>query len=139
MTTPNYPQMAALVYGKCAAYDPYLAEPSEETCLAWAEQFALYGLELADLMAGVTKVYTDHGSGYRPLPKDIADAARAVRADRAARQGPTPSYEALCESKAADADELAAIRARRAQAAIVEDPARIKALTAGLGKAVRDA
>lgn len=86
MTTPNYPQMAALVYGKCAAYDPYLAEPSEETCLAWAEQFAIYGLELPDLMAGVTKVYSDHGSGYRPLPKDITDAARAIRAERTQRE-----------------------------------------------------
>lgn len=79
MSTPNYPQMAALVYGKCAAYDPYLAEPSEETCLAWAEQFALYALQLPDLMAGVTRVYSQHGSGYRPLPKDITDAAREVR------------------------------------------------------------
>ena len=86
MTTPNYPQMAALVYGKCAAYDPYLAEPSEETCLAWAEQFQLYGLELADLMAAVTKIYADHGSGYRPLPKDITDAARAIRRDRTERE-----------------------------------------------------
>lgn len=86
MTTPNYPQIAALVYAKCAAYDPYLAEPSEETCRAWAEQFALYSLGLNDLLAGVTRVYSDHGSGYRPLPKDITDAARAIRRDRSERE-----------------------------------------------------
>lgn len=84
--TNNYPQIAALVYGKCAAYDPYLAEPSEETCLAWAEQFQLYKLHLDDLLAGVTIVYRDNGSGYRPLPKDITDAARAIRRDRAERE-----------------------------------------------------
>lgn len=83
MSAPNYPQMAALVYGKCAAYDPYLAEPSAETCLAWAEQFALGGFELDDLMAAVTRVYSEHGSGYRPLPKDITDAARFIRDKRA--------------------------------------------------------
>lgn len=86
MTSPNYPQMAALVYAKCAAYDPYLAEPSEETCRAWAEQFQLYSLELADLLAGVTRIYSEHGSGYRPLPKDITDAARAIRRDRTERE-----------------------------------------------------
>lgn len=93
MTAPNYPQMAALVYGKCAAYDPYLAEPSEETCLAWAEQFALGRFDLPDLMAAVTKVYSEHGSGYRPLPKDITDAARAIRADRAKRRTVDESHE----------------------------------------------
>lgn len=86
MTAANYPQTAALVYAKCAAYDPYLAEPSAETCLAWAEQFQLYKLELDDLLAGVTIIYRDHGSGYRPLPKDITDAARAIRRDRAERE-----------------------------------------------------
>lgn len=89
MSTPNYPQIAALVYAKCAAYDPYLAEPSEETCRAWAEQFALYSLGLNDLLAGVTRIYSEHGSGYRPLPKDITDAARAIRRDRSERETDT--------------------------------------------------
>lgn len=86
MTAPNYPQMAALVLGKCAAYDAYLAEPSAETCLAWAEQFELHCLELPDLMAAVTKVYSEHGCGYRPLPKDFTDAARAIRSERTQRE-----------------------------------------------------
>lgn len=86
MTTPNYPQYAAVVYAKCAAYDPYLAEPSEETCRAWAEQFQLYALNIDDLLAGVTRIYSQHGSGYRPLPKDITDAARAIRRDRNERE-----------------------------------------------------
>lgn len=82
----NYPQMAALVLAKCAAYDPYLTEPTEETARAWAEQFELYRLKLPDLMAAVTKVYSQHGSGYRPLPKDLTDAARAIRQDRTERE-----------------------------------------------------
>ncbi|AGM28148.1 hypothetical protein MABM_17510 [Mycobacteroides abscessus] len=82
----NYPQMAALVLAKCVAYDPYLTEPTEEMCRAWAEQFELYKLELDDVMAAVTKVYSQHGSGYRPLPKDFTDAARARRRDRAERE-----------------------------------------------------
>lgn len=86
MTSPNYPQLAAVVYAKCAAYDPYLAEPSAETCMAWAEQFQLHGLEIGDLLAGVTRIYSEHGSGYRPLPKDITDAARAIRRDRTERE-----------------------------------------------------
>lgn len=43
MSAKNYPQIAALVLTKCAAYDAYLTAPTEETCLAWAEQFELYG------------------------------------------------------------------------------------------------
>lgn len=86
MTTPNYPQMAALVLTKCAAYDPYLTAPTKETCLAWAEQFELYGIEQDDALKAVTKVYSDHGSGYRPLPKDITDAARAIRRERCERE-----------------------------------------------------
>lgn len=86
MNAKNYPQMAALVLAKCAAYDPYLTAPTKETCLAWAEQFELYELGLDDLTKAVTKVYSEHGSGYRPLPKDITDAARAIRKDRTERE-----------------------------------------------------
>lgn len=86
MNAKNYPQMAALVLAKCAAYDPYLTAPTKETCLAWAEQFELYGLGLDDLTKAVTKVYSDNGSGYRPLPKDITDAARAIRKERTERE-----------------------------------------------------
>ncbi|SHT90403.1 gp79 protein [Mycobacteroides abscessus subsp. massiliense] len=89
MTTRNYPQIAALVLTKCAAYDPYLTAPTKETCLAWAEQFELYGLDLDDLTKAVTKVYSEHGSGYRPLPKDITDAARAIRKERTERESST--------------------------------------------------
>lgn len=86
MTTPNYPQMAALVLTKCAAYDAYLTAPTKETCLAWAEQFELYVIEQDDALKAVTKVYSEHGSGYRPLPKDITDAARAIRRERCERE-----------------------------------------------------
>ncbi|MFT8181240.1 hypothetical protein ACLXNF_26995, partial [Mycobacteroides chelonae] len=86
MSAKNYPQIAALVLTKCAAYDPYLTAPTEETCLAWAEQFELYDIDQDDALKAVTKVYSEHGSGYRPLPKDITDAARAIRKDRTERE-----------------------------------------------------
>ena len=121
MPTPNYPQIAALVYGKCAAYDPYLAEPSAETCLAWAEQFQLYKLDLPDLMAGVTKVYSQNGSGYRPLPKDITDAAREIRSLRT-------QSESATERNAREDRQDAALEQRQ----------RLAAITSGFGKAISD-
>lgn len=85
MTEPDmYAALAAVVLAKCAAYDPYLTEPTEEQARAWGEQLARW--ELADqqlLMDAVTEVYAANGSGYRPLPKDITDAARKLRAERA--------------------------------------------------------
>jgi hypothetical protein len=98
----NYPQIAALVLAKCAAYDPYLTEPTEETARAWAEQFELYSLTLDDLLAGVTRIYRDNGSGYRPLPKDITDAARGIRHDRSEREseGERRAREAAIDAKA---------------------------------------
>lgn len=86
MNPQNYPQMAAMVLAKCAAYDPYLTEPTEEQARAWGEQFELYGLALDDVLSAVTKVYSQHGSGYRPLPKDFTDAAREIRRDRTERE-----------------------------------------------------
>lgn len=86
MSAKNYPQIAALVLTKCAAYDAYLTAPTEETCLAWAEQFELYDIDQDDALRAVTKVYSEHGSGYRPLPKDITDAARAIRKERTERE-----------------------------------------------------
>ncbi len=113
MTAKNYPQMAALVLAKCAAYDPYLTEPTKETCLAWAEQFERYDLDLPDLMAGVTRIYAENGSGYRPLPKDITDAARAGRSDRTQRES-TAARQAREDQRdaALDRRSLAAIGRR---------------------------
>lgn len=124
----NYPQMAALVLAKCAAYDPYLTEPTEETARAWAEQFELYGLGLDDLLAAVTRVYRDNGSGYRPLPKDITDAARTIRRDRAER-------ESTAEREARE-DRRDAELARRDRLALDTIVARTGTQ---LGKAVDDA
>ncbi|OBF77045.1 hypothetical protein [Mycolicibacterium fortuitum] len=85
MTEPDmYAALAAVVLAKCAAYDPYLTEPTEEQARAWGEQLARW--ELTDqqlLMDAVTEVYAANGSGYRPLPKDVTDAARKLRAERA--------------------------------------------------------
>jgi hypothetical protein len=110
----NYPQIAAIVLAKCAAYDPYLTEPTEEQARAWAEQFELYTLDLDVLLAAVTKVYSDNGSGYRPLPKDFTDAARAIRRDRAER-------ESDAERRAREDRRDAELENRNALAGIVSE------------------
>ena len=83
MTAPNYAQIAAGVYQACNHYDPYLPALSADLARAWGRQFEKYRFTLEDLLAAVDKVYEDHGSGYRPLPKDISDAARYLRDKRA--------------------------------------------------------
>lgn len=116
---------AAKALAKCAAYDPWFPQPNRATVQAWAEQIARYQLDLPDVLAGVTKMYADNGSGFRPLPKDLVDAARAVRKDRSERATDRSGYEAICDSKAGDTAELTANRARLAE------------LTRHVGRAVR--
>jgi hypothetical protein len=72
-------------------------------------------------------------------PAEIITFAREIRRKRDAETGPTPEYEARCESKAEDRDELAANRQRRLTAPAVERP-RIKELVAALAerKAITD-
>ena len=93
---------ATAVLAKCAAYDPWFPQPQKSVAIAWAEHFEPFNLTRADLLAAVTKVYTEHGSGYRPLPKDISDAGRAIRRDRFDRgdQEARDRYEAICDAKA---------------------------------------
>jgi hypothetical protein len=120
----NYSQIGAAVLAACIAYDPYSAHPSAETAKAWGRLFEKHHLSVDDLLAAVDGVYEQHGTApngdrYKPLPKDIVDAARAIRRDRDAETGPTPEYEALCESKFISYEEsLARIRARTGQQAL---------------------
>lgn len=82
----DYQQTAALALAKCAAYDPWFPKASQAIVDSWAEQIKKYQLDVPDVLAGVTKMYSDNGSGFRPLPKDLTDAARAVRRDRTERE-----------------------------------------------------
>lgn len=82
----DYHQAAALALAKCAAYDPWFPKASQAIVDSWAEQIEKYKLDVPDVLAGVTKMYSDNGSGFRPLPKDLTDAARAVRRDRTERE-----------------------------------------------------
>jgi hypothetical protein len=84
--TPNYTQIAGVVYQAATTYDQFLPPLQEPVARSWAKVFAHHQLSLEDLLAGVDKVYLEHGSGYRPLPADIADAARALRQNRAMRE-----------------------------------------------------
>lgn len=103
----DYTRIAAAVLAKCASKDPFFPKPSAALAMGWAEEFECWNLTADDLLAGVTRAYRDNGNGFRPLPKDIVDAARAVRKERTDREGPTDEYEALCDAKAVDdPDEL---------------------------------
>jgi hypothetical protein len=102
--TLNWPQIAAAVYQACTTYDQYLPQLSADVARSWAKTFAYYDLTAATLLAGVDRVYAAHGAGYRPLPADIARAARDIRKDRAERETPSEldARHTGWESKAAD-------------------------------------
>ncbi|GAB4716048.1 zinc finger domain-containing protein [Mycobacterium avium] len=103
--TINWPQTAANVYQACTAYDQYLPALSEDVARAWAKTFACYNLSLDDLLAGVDQQYATAPPGYRPLPGDIAQAARAIRRERteaesdAERQAREDRRDAALEAK----------------------------------------
>jgi hypothetical protein len=82
----DYQQLAALALAKCAAYDPWFPKASQAIVESWGEQIERYKLDLPDLLDGVTKMYSENGSGFRPLPKDLTDAARSIRRDRTDRE-----------------------------------------------------
>lgn len=84
----NAHEIAANALAKCAAYDPWFPQPNRATVEAWAEQIAHWKLDAADVLKGVAKMYADNGSGFRPLPKDLIDAARAIRRERTESESP---------------------------------------------------
>ncbi|MCG7592415.1 hypothetical protein [Mycobacterium sp. PSTR-4-N] len=106
MTTAglNYPQIAAAVYQACTTYDQYLPQLSEDVARAWAKTFARFGLTAEQLIRGVDAVYAERGNGYRPLPADIAQAARAIRQDERMRE-PAAVRDRRMEGLAAKAAE----------------------------------
>lgn len=108
----DYKQIAALALAKCAAYDPWFPKASQATVDAWAEAIGEYRLSLPDVMAGVKLAYRDNGSGFKPLPKDIVQAARLARKDRRERDPDRQDYEAVCNSKSDDTRALASITRR---------------------------
>lgn len=115
----DYNRVAAAVLAKCASKDPFFPKPSAALAIGWGEEFECWNLTVDQLLAGVTRAYRDHGNGFRPLPKDIVDAARTVRREEDAKTGPTPEYQALCESKFLSYEEsLARLKARTGQQAI---------------------
>lgn len=117
----DYQQVAALALAKCAAYDPWFPKASQAIVDSWAEQIQRYELTLSDVLAGVTKMYSDNGSGFRPLPKDLTDAARNVRRDRTERE-PTAEREAREDRRDAELEN------RNRLAGIIENTAQRKAI-----------
>lgn len=109
----NFKQIAALALAKCAAYDPWFPKASQAIVDSWSEQVERWNLDLPDVLAGVAKMYADNGSGFRPLPKDLTDAARAVRRERTESES-TAERQAREDARdaALDARALASIRNR---------------------------
>lgn len=116
----DYRQTAALALAKCAAYDPWFPKASQAIVDSWSEQIERYELGVPDVLDGVAKMYADNGSGFRPLPKDLTDAARAVRKDRTERES-TAARQAREDSRDAELN-------RRRLAAIVDGVAQRKAI-----------
>jgi hypothetical protein len=102
----------------------------------WAELFNAHRLEQADLIAAV-KMRAQYEADA-PEPAEIITFARKIRRERAADEPPTDAYEALCESKAEDAAELAANRRQRELAPVTERP-KLSALVAKVGRSTDDA
>lgn len=82
----DYRYIASRALAFCAGHDPWFPQPNRATVEAWAGQIARRELGLEDVLAGVEKMYADHGDGFRPLPKDLIDAAIAIRRDRTERE-----------------------------------------------------
>jgi hypothetical protein len=121
----DHHRTAALALAKCAAYDPWFPKASKAIVDSWAEQIARYQLDVPDVLAGVAKMYADNGSGFRPLPKDLTDAARAVRRERteresaAERQAREDRRDAALEAR--NRDRLAAVVGPLAQTKAIRD------------------
>ena len=96
----DYRQLAAMVLAKCAANDPWFPKGSTATVDEWARHFARWELGARDLAAGVELAYEEHGSGFKPLPKDIVDFARKVRRERAERENADPELRRAREDAA---------------------------------------
>lgn len=106
------------------------------TASVWAELFNAHRLQLPDLLAGV-KMRAQFERDA-PEPAEIITFARKIRQDRRADEGPTPEYEALCESKAEDAAELAALRRERELNAPKQRPALAAAISELAGRKSAD-
>lgn len=82
----EYRSTAARALSLCAGHDPWFPQPNRATVEAWAGQIAMYQLAVDDVLDGVRLAYRDNGSGFRPLPRDIVQAARQIRSERTQRE-----------------------------------------------------
>jgi hypothetical protein len=111
-------------------------EAALATATIWAELFSAHNLTLPDLLAGV-KLRAQHEADA-PEPAEIIEFARKVRRDRPKTAAEIDAYEALCESKSEDAQELSQSRAARATSELVYNPD-VMARISGIAKQVPDA
>lgn len=92
-------KLAKEVLGKCMAYDPHFARPSEAVILAWAEHIGIRNPAREDMLDAVARFYENNTEGTKPLPGAISSIARQVKQDRAMRSEYQPPLD-----KSADPD-----------------------------------
>lgn len=114
--TPEYIQLASACLALCAAHDPFFPKPEPLMTQAWARHLQRHRIAPADAQAAVYRMYDQNGNGFRPLPKDLIDAARTVRREADERTGPTDEYRRLCDLKAGDAPDMRALPPATAEA-----------------------
>lgn len=117
MTTPTD---AAQVLAKISLCDPLFPKPDANMARAWAEVFSVHGLDLPDLLAGVTALFADdtRASRDRVLPADVIRKARAIRRERAERDDAETraAREAAIDAKIEAAQRRAVEQAASSQA-----------------------
>jgi hypothetical protein len=118
----DYHQTAANALAKCAAYDPWFPQPNRATVDAWAEAICEYKLGESDVLDGVKIAYRNNGSGFRPLPHDIVQAARQVRRERTEREDTATrqAREDQHDSELANRERLRAMIAPLADAKAID-------------------
>lgn len=97
MNTPTSTEIktAMLVLGKIATADQWGAKPDAAMAVTWAECFAVYGLQLPDLLEGVVRLYADdtRDKSNRTLPSDVIRYARKIRQQRMESEKATGQIE----------------------------------------------
>lgn len=86
--TRNDIETASLVLAKIATADQWAAKPDAAMAVTWAECFAIHGLQRADLLPAVVRLYADdkRDKSNRTLPADVIAWARKLRQERMERE-----------------------------------------------------
>lgn len=110
--TPETIRAVAAALGRARLFDDKLGGSDEGRIAAWSEAANPHKLSQDDMLAAVTAFYADE-SGRAMQVADLIRLGRQIRRERDAETGPTPEYQALCESKFATYETALAHITRR--------------------------